>query len=324
MEDTQIDEHKENVRRNRTMKSSLWKWSTLVLFLLLVVTVYMNGFPRFGSSGAVDRAVSFVNEELLADVAVAELVSSSMENGFYKIELKLVPLDARLGEPKNATIYVSKDGNILFPTAVDISTFSSSSATTSTGQVSNTSTSTSAAVNNAGNVIGNPNASLSIIEFGDYQCPACGAAHPTITTLLADYDGKVNLIFKNYPITSKHEFAQKASEAAECAGVQGEFEAYYNTLYENQLALTIDDLKKYASDLGLDRSAFDNCLDSGAMAEKVAADQLEGINAGVSGTPTFFIGEQKIIGPEKLETFKAAIDAELAKLSPEIVVNATA
>lgn len=96
------------------------------------------------------------------------------------------------------------------------------------------------------------------------------------------------------------------------------------SLYENQLALTVDDLKKYASDLGLDTSAFDSCLDSGAMAEKVAADQLEGINAGVSATPTFFIGEQKLVGAEKLETFKAAIDAELANVSAEIVVNSTA
>lgn len=157
---------------------------------------------------------------------------------------------------------------------------------------------------------GSPNAPVTIIEYSDFQCPYCGRVQPTIDQILKTYEGKVKLVYKHFPLNF-HQYAEKAAEASECAADQGNFWEYHDILYENQNALTVEDLKRYAKDLGLDTETFNRCLDSGVMAERVRDNFNEGQNNGVQGTPAFFINGQLISGAQPYSVFKQIIDSEL-------------
>ncbi len=303
--DTTLAEHKEIVRRNRMAGSGFWKWSTFVLLIILLIGFYVNGFPSLNGNKeeTSNKAVSFLNEKLLSGFATAQIKSIEEIGDLYALEIELI---SNLSvQTQNATIYVSKDGTLLFPSAIDISDF--------VAEESNVEDIAFTAAEDP--VIGNPDASLTIIEYADFECPACGETYWAIQLILEQYAEKVNVVYKNFPLTNKHKFSQKAAEAAECAHIQGQFEAYYDLLFQNQNDLAVDDLKDYAADLGLNTEAFDACLDSGAMAEEVAFDFSEGMEAGVQGTPTFFIGEQKLQGVQKAADFERVIEEELAKLS---------
>src|SRR3989338_2700143 len=306
--DTFLTEHKENVRRNRMAQSGFWKWSTLLLLVLMIIGVYTYGLPgkmtEQSQEQASERAVAFLNENLLAGFATASLESATEENDLYKLELVI---SSETSEKKNATLYVTKDGELLFPSAIDISDFQSEETITEEADIPSREASGDL-------IVGNPNATLSIVEYSDFECPYCGQVYWTMKLILDAYPEDVKLVYKTFPIPS-HENGQKAAEAAKCANLQGKFNEYHDTLFENQDSLKEKNLKQYAEDLGLDTEAFDECLDSDAMAEEVAADQQEGIALGVSSTPTFFIGEQRISGNEKFSTFQKVIEEELAKIS---------
>ena len=311
--DTVISEHKESVRRNRMSHSSLWKWSTLVLVILLLLTWYANGLPTWsgdqGKDAAAEKAVSFINENLLAGFATATVTSVEQDGDVYTIMVDITSIMSNVTQ--NATLYMTKDGSLLFPTAIDISKYMLPN---TENPITNTSFQAA-----ADPVLGNPNASVTIVEYGDFECPICGQVYPTITALLEEYPDQVKLIFQNFPIENKHKYAQKAAEAAECANIQGKFEVYYNILFQNQDALEVDDLKQYAVGLGLETQAFDDCLDSGAMAEEVALDKSEGIAIGLQGTPTFYITgpnsvtAETVLGNEPITVFEAIIDAQLTE-----------
>lgn len=311
--DTVIAEHKEDVRRNRMARSNIWKWSTLVLAIILLISWYANGLPHFtgdqGQDTVAEKAVSFINENLLAGIATATLTSVESEGDIYKVEIDLVGINAT--QTQNATLYITKDGNLLFPSAIDLSSYTPQT-TTFASSTTSTSSSFKAA---ADPIIGNVDAQVKIVEYADFECPYCGAVYPTITKILAEYPDQVQLVFQNFPI-DKHTHAEKAAEAGECANIQGKFEAYYNTLYQNQDALEVADLKKYAADLGLDTASFNDCLDSGAMAQEVALDKSDGVTLGVSGTPTFFItgpsgAPETVLGNQPITAFEAVINADL-------------
>jgi protein-disulfide isomerase len=158
---------------------------------------------------------------------------------------------------------------------------------------------------------GDANAPITIVEFSDYQCPFCGRAEPTVKAIVDQYKGKVRLVYREYPLPM-HEYAQKASEAALCADEQGKFWEMHEKLFENQSALTIENLKSYAKGLALDTAKFDKCLDGGDKAKSVQASLKAGEDVGVSGTPAFFINGRPLFGAVPAERFKEIIDAELA------------
>jgi len=157
---------------------------------------------------------------------------------------------------------------------------------------------------------GPDNATVTIVEFSDFQCPYCGRVYPTVEKLMKDYDGKVRLVFRHFPL-SFHPNAEKAAEAAACAQDQGKFWEMHDKMFTNQQKLAVDDLKAFAKDLGLDQGKFDKCLDSGEKAAMVSADEKDGESAGVSGTPAFFINGIFINGAVPYEQFKEAVDREL-------------
>jgi protein-disulfide isomerase len=161
-------------------------------------------------------------------------------------------------------------------------------------------------------VLGNKDAKVVIVEFSDFQCPACRAAHPIVKQVAKEYGDKILFVYRHFPLISAHPFAIKAAEAAEAAGEQGKFWEYHNILFDNQENLKTDDLKKYAEQLGLDMTKFNDALDSGKFKEKVTNDLDEGQALGVSATPTFFINNEKHQGVLDFNQFKKIIEEELS------------
>lgn len=159
---------------------------------------------------------------------------------------------------------------------------------------------------------GDKDAKVTIVEFSDFECPFCGKAEPTLKKILEKYQGKVKLVYRDFPL-AMHKNAQKAAEASQCANDQGKYWEYHEKLYANQKALTLADLKKYAADLGLNSAKFNECLDSDKYADEVKKDLADGESYGVDGTPAFFINGVKLVGAQPYEEFEKIIEAELKK-----------
>jgi protein-disulfide isomerase len=158
---------------------------------------------------------------------------------------------------------------------------------------------------------GPKDAPITIVEFSDFECPYCGAAHDTVEQVMSSYAGKVRLVYRQFPL-SFHPHAAKAAEASLCAADQGKFWEYHDVLFKNQKKLDPTDLKAYAGEVGLDGQKFGQCLESGDKKKTVDADQQAGLAAGVGGTPAFFINGIFLNGAVPVDEFKKIIDVELA------------
>jgi len=156
---------------------------------------------------------------------------------------------------------------------------------------------------------GDANAPVTIVEFTDFQCPACAAMHPVLDEVLKSYGNKVRLVVRDFPL-NQHEFAHKAAEAANAANAQGKFFEYAALLFKNQKALDVPSLKKYASDLGLNRARFDAALDRDTYAGEVKKDIEDGEMYGVGSTPTIYINGVQLRTLSE-EALREAIDRAL-------------
>ena len=175
-------------------------------------------------------------------------------------------------------------------------------------------------------VKGDSNAPVTIIEFSDFQCPFCGRHFKTtMPDIEREYikTGKVKYVFRDFPLEF-HQYAPKASEAADCAGEQEKYWEMHDKLFEKQADLKVEKIKQYAAEIGLDSDTFDSCLDSGKYAGEIQKDVEDGKRAGVSGTPSFFIGKsqkdkskeikgKKIVGALPYQSFKQIIDQLLSE-----------
>ena len=178
---------------------------------------------------------------------------------------------------------------------------------------------------------GNLEAKLVLIEFSDFQCPFCGRySRETLQQLEHDYvdTGKARYVFRNFPLERIHPLALRAAEAAECARVQGKFWEMHARLFANQQALAEADLVRTAQGLGLNMSNFQQCFASQSTSPtRIRQDQTDGGRAGITGTPTFFVGTitkegkvhvlRRLVGAQPYTAFKTAIDGLLS--SPELV-----
>jgi protein-disulfide isomerase len=160
-------------------------------------------------------------------------------------------------------------------------------------------------------LLGNPKAPVTIVEFSDYQCPYCRQVEPTLKGVLAKYGDRVSLSYRDFPLKI-HGQAQLAAEASRCAGEQGKFWEYHDRLY-NSSNLERPALIDHARTLKIDEKQFDSCLASGKYKGQVERDVQEGMQAGISGTPGFFVNGVPFTGAMPLETFVRAIDEELAR-----------
>ena len=162
-------------------------------------------------------------------------------------------------------------------------------------------------------VEGDPDAPVTIIEWSDYECPFCARFYSdTLQQLRTEYieTGKAKLVFRDFPL-SFHQNAQKAAEAAECAGEQDKYYEMHDLLFEQGVSGGVTAFKSYAQRIGLDTAEFNSCLDSGEMAGEVRKDFSDGQQAGITGTPGFIVNGKLISGAQPFQAFAAAIDAEL-------------
>lgn len=168
---------------------------------------------------------------------------------------------------------------------------------------------------------GDATAAVTIVEFTDFQCPACAAMQPVIEEILKSYGNKVRLVVRDFPL-QQHTNARKAAEAANAANAQGKFFEYAALLFKRQNALDVPSLKKYASELGLDRARFDAALDSGKYAAEVKHDIDDGQMYGVENTPTIFVNGITL-RELSAEALRAAIDRGLARSgsAPKVSAN---
>ena len=159
---------------------------------------------------------------------------------------------------------------------------------------------------------GSENARVTIIEYSDYNCPSCQAWHNSgvLQKIRDSYGDKVRFVWKDFPIITSA--SPKAAEAGQCALDQGKFWEYHDLLYAKSPVTGINDLKAFATQLGLDPNKFNNCLVSGQNSTKVDQSTNEGHQLGFNGAPAFVVNGQKLIGPPSFETLKSIIDPILA------------
>lgn len=151
------------------------------------------------------------------------------------------------------------------------------------------------------------NAPVTLVEYGDYECPHCGMAHPTVLALGRQLGDQLSVVYRHFPLTAVHPHAQHAAEAAEAAGEQGRFWEMHDLLFENQAALGDRDLVEYAGAIGLDMQRFVREMTEHVHAPRIREDFLSGVRSGVNGTPTFFINEIRHDGPHDFASLAAAI-----------------
>ena len=178
---------------------------------------------------------------------------------------------------------------------------------------------------------GPTDAKVTVVEFSDFQCPFCSRFFTqTYPQIKQQYADKIRFVFRDFPLSSIHPWAEKGAEAAGCAYDQGKFWEYHDAIFQNQstitqtyqtaaqasgeaaaLAATIDGFKSTATTLGLDAATFGQCLDSGKYSQEIQKDYQDGISYGVEGTPAFYVNGLAISGAQPLSVFQSAIDAAL-------------
>jgi protein-disulfide isomerase len=157
-------------------------------------------------------------------------------------------------------------------------------------------------------VQGPADAPVTLVEYGDYECPYCGEAYPIVKDIQERMGERLRFAFRNFPITTSHPHAARAAEAAEAAAAQGKFWEMHDHLYENQRHLRDDNLHSYAQALGLDVDVFDEELAEHVRADRVHEDFLSGVRSGVNGTPTFFINGLRHDDSYEFDTLLRALE----------------
>ncbi len=310
--------HEPAVHRVRKKDSGMfWKIAVFVLAVILAgVLIFggencpetadpVTGAAQVGIDTATAKAEDVIKTNLVPAGTVVTVNSKTEENGLYKMNVDV--------GGSTADVYISPDGKKLLMGAVDLEN-PPAPPQAQQPQAAQPADVDMESLMDDDKVRGDADASVTIVEFSDFECPFCGRyynqAYKQIKENYIDA-GKVKYVFRDFPL-GFHAKAQKASEAAECAGDQGAYWDMHDRLFENSQKLSVEDLKEHAKALGLDSAEFDDCLDSGKYEDEVKKDLADGAAAGVTGTPAFFVNGKKISGAQPYSAFEAAIEAELA------------
>lgn len=156
-------------------------------------------------------------------------------------------------------------------------------------------------------VTGSPSAPVKLVEYGDYQCPFCGRAQVEVERLRQALGSRLCLVFRHFPLTQAHPYAEQAAEAAEAAGAEGRFWEMHRLLFEHQEDLSLEALIEYAGALDLDIDAFASSVQEHRFHDKIRRDFMTGVRSGVNGTPTFFINGHRHDGAFSAEALLEAI-----------------
>jgi protein-disulfide isomerase len=163
------------------------------------------------------------------------------------------------------------------------------------------------AVGKDDHILGAADAPVTLVEYGDYECPHCGAAYPIVKSVTQRLHTQIRFVFRNMPLNEAHPHAELAAEAAEAAGAQGKFWEMHDALFEHQDALDPANVLRLARALGLDVRRFEEDLSSRRFRDHVKHDFMGGVRSGVNGTPTFFIDGKRYDGSWDEETLTAAL-----------------
>jgi protein-disulfide isomerase len=161
-------------------------------------------------------------------------------------------------------------------------------------------------------VRGDPQAPVVLLEYGDYECPYCGLAHPVVQAVEQHFGPQLAFVFRHFPLNEIHPHAEPAAESAEYAGAHGRFWEMHAGIYENQSRLGIPLLFALVRALGLSEAGLREALATGQFRPKVRADFMSGVRSGVNGTPTFFINGLRHDGPPSFEALVLAVEDQLA------------
>ncbi len=307
----------ENIRKNP------WILSTIVLGFVLVISLFSGGIAvgeDVGSNKAAQNLLSFINSQ--SSGQLIDLVGVSKKAGLYEVIIS--------ADGQSVPVYVTLDGELAFLASdgIPISGILDSGNTgdQGSGNIGNNDLEPEriSSVNlGDSSFIGEAEASVTIVEFSDFECPFCQKFFAeTLPLIKSEYvkTGKVKLVYKHFPLTQIHPLALPAAEAAECINEQkgdaGFFE-YHDKIFDNQGILSKDNLKKWAYELNVDKAKFDNCFDTEKYKSKILQETSYGSSLGVTGTPGFFIGnEQKgytfISGALPFSVFQQAVELYLA------------
>ena len=159
-------------------------------------------------------------------------------------------------------------------------------------------------------VQGSEKAPLTLVEYGDYQCPYCGAAYPVVKRIQKTFGDQLRFVFRNFPLTQSHPYAMVAAEAAEAAALQGKFWEMHDLLFEQQTFLEPDILPSWAKKIGLDVEKFGAALQQPAIGKRIKDDRQSGIRSGVNGTPTFFINGRRYDGSPDYASLHAILEEQ--------------
>lgn len=160
---------------------------------------------------------------------------------------------------------------------------------------------------------GSNNAPITLVEYGDYQCPHCGRAHPVVKRLQEYFGKQMRFVFRNFPLAEMHPLAEPAAEAAEFAADHDGFWEMHDLIYENQNQLSIPFLLELGERLELPIDELAQAIEQKQYDSKIRSDFLGGVRSGVNGTPTFFINDQRYNGPVSSEALAAAMEAIFVK-----------
>ncbi len=297
-----------------------------MVVLGLIVGVVLGGaigYMYASTAGGTDRGVlpqeevtiktlDFVNKNLLQPGVTAKVESIIDTGGLYQFDFTITSA----ASTDSATAYVTKDASLFFlEPPINMSrpppqTPPAGDRPDAGGNIN------MIALVDDDPAVGDPHAKVIVVEFSDFQCPFCAKALQTVKDLKEFYGDQILFVYRDFPLHSIHPLAGKAAEAAECADEQGKFWEYHDKLFEKQQDWSTGGagkFKDYAAELGLDTTAFGECLDSGKYAAEVDADLQAGLAAGVTGTPAFIINGQTVSGAVPLDILKDVVDRELAK-----------
>jgi protein-disulfide isomerase len=165
--------------------------------------------------------------------------------------------------------------------------------------------------NEKDHALGPPDAPVTLVEYGDYECPDCLNAFPIVKRLIADFGPRLRFVFRNFPQSNVHPHASVAAQAAEAAAAQGKFWEMHDLLFENQKDLADIEMTRLALRLELEPYRFDADLAAERFTRRVATDYQSGVDSGVTGTPTFFINNHRHTGPKDYDSLKRAIEAAI-------------
>lgn len=292
------------------VRANPWQLSTVLLGLIVVVFVGMTLLGGKGITGdvisedvAAEKLLTFINSQGNGE---AKLVSVEKSGTLYMVTVNY--------QSQDIPVFVTLDGTYLITDPIPLGAVPNGAGANSPPQAKGP-----VDVSFEGAPMqGKADAPVTIVEFSDYECPFCSRFYTDVySQIKKEYidTGKVRLAFRDFPL-SFHPNAQKASEAARCVRDQKGDEGYFkmhDLLFENQQTLSVENEKKWARTLGVNGATFDSCLDSGKHAKAVQDDLTYGQSIGISGTPTFYVNGQEVVGAQPYSVVKQLIEAELAK-----------